>query len=419
MMKAFVFLGLLYSVQAWTQERVYVVQALGENLGMVDVASEAVNADVMDLGTLANEIETDGSKLFVTSSQNVQIISTINHQVLDNFPLLGCDGTWASAVLSDDSIAVTCSISDALYVVRRSSGEVVYHERIGNAPQGILALGERLFVSLTRLEFPDYGPGAVMIFNRRTLQFEDSLETGINPQFMAIDPSGRLHVVCTGNYGDVPGEVDVFDLTNLTRVGTLLVGGTPSTVAFNFVYGYVAAGGWVNHGEVYRYRLQDLFVDHGVANPILVGLGAADIVCRTNGEILVSCFQDDVIERRSADGALLQTYELGDGPGYMVGMGTFTDAEDQPVLPLSIEVLKAYPNPFNGTVTIALGAPLSRESKMIIFNSLGQYVDDLIVPAGATFGRWSPTANGISSGNYWIKPTWSEATVGVRVTLLK
>lgn len=418
-MKGALILSLILISLGWCQERIYVVQALGENLGMIDLGNGSINTDIADLGALANEIEFDGSKLYVTSSQNLQIISTVNHATLASIPLPGCTGTWASAHLSDDSIAVSCSIANTVHIIRRSTEQLVDTLKVETGPEGLLVHGDRLFVSMTRLNFPNYGPGVIFIYNRRTLAYEDSLSTGMNPQFMAIDPVGRLHVVCTGNYGDVPGEIDVFDLNSLSHVATVEIGGTPSTVVFDAANAYVPAGGWSDHGLVYRYRIQDLGIEHGFDNPIEVGLGASDIVIRNNGEFLVSCFQDDVIERRNSAGALLESYEMGDGPGYMVGMGTFTDLAEQLYVPKQFELLTAFPNPFNGEVTINFGGSRQYSDKLYIYNSLGQVVDILTFSGGTRSQGWSPSNIGLSGGNYWIKPIGYEREASVRITYLK
>lgn len=80
----------------------------------------------------------------------------------------------------------------------------------------------------------------------------------------------------------------------------------------------MAAGGWGERGEVYRYRLSDLTLLNDAANPLTTGPGATDVEAQPDGSFLVSCFMANTVEQHAADGALLASYPMSSGPGQMV-----------------------------------------------------------------------------------------------------
>lgn len=404
---------------AAADEWIYVVQQLDETLGLVRLPG--ATGTVEPLGALCNGITQVGSALYVTNATSLQEI--IGDETQRDMALPGCGGPWASAPLNSDTLAVSCSTSDRVALLRLSTGTVVGQLEVGNAPEGLLVHGDNLLVTLTRLEWPDYGPGVVMVYNRHTLALVDSIQVGTNPQAMAVDQRGRLHIVCTGNYGDIPGQINVVDATTFAEISVLPTGGTPADVAIGVTYAYVAAGGWGDHGHVYRYTIEDLQIVNGADNPLLVGSGVSDI-CVTIGETwVVSCFMTDHVEQRTADGLLLGTYDVGDGPGNMV-YGYSFDAPEPPTVSWAADpgLTKAYPNPFNSAVTLRWDLPLRDLSSMLIYNALGRIVDRLTVGAGMTSVSWVPRGGTLSNGSSGVYfASWGGSVGGppLRIVYLK
>jgi hypothetical protein len=295
---------------------------------------------------------------------------------------------------------------------------------VGVGPEGMLALDTRLFVCLTRYLSPgEFGPGAVMVYDRVTLTLLDSLQVGINPQSIAVDAANRLHVVCTNSYGDAAGSIHIFDATTLVRDTILATGGSPAEVSFGGGYAFVAAGGWGEQGEVYRYRLSDLAMVNDAVNPIYTGSGATDIEVPPDGSFYVSCSLADQVEHRTAEGTLLEIFPMSLGPGQMVLTPPPSAARPpRVILPQDARIAEAYPNPFNSAVRLVLSGSRRTFSYINIYNVLGMKVGTVGVPAGVDKIVWNPALNhGISvpSGTYWAVWEGGGGENGVKLLYLK
>ncbi|MBU0508881.1 hypothetical protein KKH27_08610 [bacterium] len=406
--RTLLFLLLIVSM-ADGQDRLYVVQYGDESLAEIRLETGAVNPHVLDLGYGCNDIIAHGSRLFVTNSllNTVQEIDAETDVTLRDIPTTGGVNPHSAATLNSDTLAVTNWISNNVLLIRLSSGQVVGNVYVGVAPQGIVAHGDRVYVCLTRyLPSGQYGPGVVMIYNRGDFHLLDSLRVGMNPQTAAVDEWDRLHVVCTGNYGTVGGEIHVVDLGNRQTEAVVEVGGSPSNISFGGGQALLAAGGWGDHGEVYRYRLDDLTVLNDQASPIRVGSGATDVEALADGSFFVSCAMTDEVEHRSNAGALFNRYPVSDGPGQMVLYGG--ESPIQPVVPRLVAresaIREAYPNPSNGSVRFRLSASLTEPSIILIYNSIGQIVARLPVGTGRQEVGWQwdrDRVNPLATGTYY------------------
>lgn len=402
---AWIFLLTAITSAIIAQERIYIVQTLDESLGVVDVGSGNYQY-AEPLGLYANDVIAHGTSLFVTLSglNSVQEINAVTNQTARSIPLNGCLNPWTVAVLNEDTIAVSCLMSDNIVLVRLSDEETVFSFDAGTSPEGLIVYGEYLIVCITGVSYPQYPPGYVKFYNRRSLEIIDSVLVGINPQYAAVDPFGRLHVVCTGNYSTESGKIVVIDLDSKEIIANVQTGGTPLSVCFNDETAFVAAGGFGSSGEVYRYRLSDLELLNNTDNPIRTHRGAMDIEITDDNEIYVSCFEDDVIECRSVEGTALETIPVGDGPGWMVRFGG--SAENTPTgvtIPRTQRLLTAYPNPFNEGVTLRLNYHYQDQSIINIYNILGEKIASLLLEPGETEVRWNPhsyTETPLTTGTY-------------------
>lgn len=399
---------LLYSDLLCAQDRLYVVQYGDESLAEIQLATGAVNGHVLDLGFGCNDIVVSDTRLLITNSllNTVQVIDAEANVTLADFPTMGGVNPYSLAVVNDDTVAVTNWISNNVLLMRLMDGAIVGNISVGVAPQGIIAHADQVFICLTRYEsFGVYGPGVVLIYDRGTFQLLDSLRVGTNPQTAAVDDRNRLHVVCTGDYDQIGGEIHVIDLDVPENHAIVPIGGTPMSVSFGGNQAFVAAGGWGVNGAVYRYRLSDLAILNDAMSPISVGVGATDVEVLPDGSFFVSCSMDDAIEYRNQVGTLLQRFLVSDSPGQMALYSSPSHAwpRDPTPVPSSITIEEAYPNPFNGNVRFRLSESSLKPEKIHIFNEMGQFVDAVEISPGSMEIAWNPASsqiNGISSGVY-------------------
>jgi hypothetical protein len=78
---------------------------------------------------------------------------------------------------------------------------------------------------------------------------------------------------------------------------------------------------------------------------------------------------------------------------------TATVSVSQPVLPIPDKRVWVYPNPANNSIVIEYPDIGISNSRLLLFNTLGQMVKDIILPQGQT--SIQVTLNGMSEGIYW------------------
>jgi YVTN family beta-propeller protein len=300
--------------------RLYVVQSNDESLGEINLESGHVNSHVLDLGLYGNDIVKHGTTLYVANSGNneIQEIDAETNQTLRTIYVGDASSPWSVAILNEDTMAVSCLGGSKVAFFQLSNGAGIGQILLQTAPEGMVVHQGRLYVCETGVAYPAFSEGQVRVYDTVTWQLLDSVVVGVNAQFAALDSLQRLHVVCTGNYGTVAGTIYVINLATFTVVEILPMGGAPNTVSFGGGDAFVAAGGFGGPGNVFRYRLSDLSVLNDATHPLETGSGAVDVEAMADGSFFVSCFEVDEVRHHRADGVLLHTYLVSDGPVYMV-----------------------------------------------------------------------------------------------------
>jgi hypothetical protein len=101
----------------------------------------------------------------------------------------------------------------------------------------------------------------------------------------------------------------------LTVVDSIPLGGFPGDLVIDGDgIAYVAAGGWVDSGLVFRYEAPARTVLNGEANPWRSALGVIGVSPRLEGGVWVYCFGADSVVGHGLDGQVEEAYQMGDGP---------------------------------------------------------------------------------------------------------
>lgn len=112
-----------------------------------------------------------------------------------------------------------------------------------------------------------------------------------------------------------------------------------------------------------------------------------------------------------ADRYSLMVYELADG----------ASIKPQPLpLPVDVELMHSYPNPFNATTTIEFKVLRAGRVCLEIYDVLGRRVERLrddFLDAGHYRVQWD--AAGVSSGTYFVKLTQTHDTRSAKLTLIR
>jgi len=326
---------------AGTGQNVLIVSNYNQGAGTLTIIDlyniGAVDRDVIGVGNTPNDLIFTDNKLLVINSRshdmNVLKLSYSNAMS----PLVDP----VDIGINDNRCPQYGSVADNgyLYISNFSANDITVFDveavtprirsDVGLSPQDVLTIGDKVYVCNCALDpnTYEYGNGTVSVVSTITNMVETTIEIGAgkNPQFMALDPQGRIHVVCTGTSdfqtGEViiPGEVNVIDPATNAIVSYVYIGGSPGEIAINSEgMAYIAAGGWGDGpGKVFRYNTNNGQILNGPANPIEVSAGAMRIVAADDNMIYVSCYNGNSVDKISG-GVIVESYQVGDGPGAMV-----------------------------------------------------------------------------------------------------
>lgn len=304
-------------------DRLYVINNLGEDLTMIDRAGDSIVTSVMPLGGCPNRIRAHNGLLLVTNSctDDLMVISQASHAVVHTVDFSSGDNPWDIVVIDDSLCAVSMLLRNEVAIVNYQVGAERRRFAVGAAPEGLLYAYGRLWVANCALDFGtfEYGQGSVSISNAFLTATEVSVNVGANPQVLAVGGDGAVHVLCTGNYFDVFGSVYTLDPDSWLPMDSIAIGDFPGDLIIGPEgTGYLAGGGFVDSGFVYRYNSTTHAILNGLANPWKTARGVLSVAGNIDGGIFALAFSADSIAEISLNGSQDEVWQVGDGPGASV-----------------------------------------------------------------------------------------------------
>jgi hypothetical protein len=302
-------------------DRLYIINSLGENLTMVDRAGDSVVTNLMPLGGCPNRIRAHNGLLFVVNSctDDLMVIIQSTHAVVRTVHFPSGDNPWDIAIIDDSLCAVSMLLTNEVAIVNYQEGNESRRFAVGAAPEGLLYAYGRLWVANCALDFGTfaYGQGTVSISNELLTATVTSVNVGANPQVLALGNNGEVHVMCTGNYFDRFGEIYTLDPDSWLPTDSIDIGDFPGDLVVGPEgRGYLAGGGFVDSGFVFRYETGSHTLLNGPANPWKTAQGVLSITPRAEGGVFALAFGGDTVTEMSLQGALVRAWPVGDGPGY-------------------------------------------------------------------------------------------------------
>lgn len=300
----------------------YVVNGLAETLSKINLANDSVTNHIMTLGVVPNQVVVKGKKAYVVNSlsSNVQIIDLMADTTLGFISLGANHNPWAIAFIDSQIAFVTNFAANTLSKIDVVAETVLAEYPVGQSPQGLYIMNGKVYVCNTGFNPNDfsYGQGTVAVFDPQADTVVTIINVGKNPQSIKRDYQGELNVVCTGDYGTVEGSVYVINSSTNSVVDSILIGGTPNSVSIAWDgTAFLSAGGFVGNGLVYTFDSQINNILRGESNPILVDLGATDVLADKSGFCYVACFSSSTVLKIDSAGNILDTFSVGDGPTSM------------------------------------------------------------------------------------------------------
>jgi len=299
-------------------------------LSIINLDDGIVLRDKTTVGNVPNDLIYHDSKIYAINSvsNDMNILRLSDDNVLSSIQTpfdLGVNrgnspqyGTIAAGFMF-----VSNFTTDDVNVIRLNDMLSVAYIPVDAAPQDILAVEDKVYVTCSGFNSVTntYGEGTISVLSVEEKIRLKSIPIGFgrNPQYLALDADNRLHVVCTGNWDDITGEVYVIDTELDEVVSVIALRGTPGEIAITSSgQAYVVAGGWGDGpGQVYRYNARTGQILNGPENPIEVSTGATRVIVDPDDNVYIACQVADRVDKIT-NGVKVGSYEIGDGPAPMV-----------------------------------------------------------------------------------------------------
>jgi len=379
MKKVFLFMLILVSISFMFAKEMFVVNANSQTLGKVDLISFNANNNFSQIGLYGNDVKIYDGKIYVVNSgdNEIQVINLDSGATIATIELEDSANPW-SIVFHYDFAYVTGLFSNKLYKIDLNNNQIVSMLNIGTGPEGMLINEGLLYVALTGLQYPNYLPGKVKVINLDTFTIVEEIVVSINPQAMILDSNQRLHVVCTGNYGNETGAVSVIDLESNEVIHTVdFNSGYITSIqmgADNIVYVGDAYG-----SGLFSYDSETFEIINDASNPTFTG--GSHLIYKDQFYYVLNpgdWVGSSKLQIYNYSKQLVNEINLGIGATAMTFHQINTDNTDV-VMP-QLQELQAYPNPFNGHINFEISNYEKSPNEKItieIFNVRGQKINTL------------------------------------------
>ncbi len=298
-----------------------VIRQLGSEgyIGLILLESGAINESVATVGNTPTDIlYNDGYIYVINSRSNSMYVFELSDQnsltPIDTIAM-GMNKRPYSAVIADNGYMYVSNLTDGtVSLVNLDRGEAQLFIQVGQMPMDLVAVGDKVYVC-------NADDNTVSVISTLTNLVEETIQVGENPLNMAVDGEGMIHVVCTGNYADIEGEVQVIDpATNEKVLFVNLLGQPEDIVITESGFGYVTnAEDSDNRGQLFRYNMSNgqILNDINRNDAIFVSSDPIRLTTGSNSAVFVSCYNAGVVERIVTDESL-QSYSIGMQPSGML-----------------------------------------------------------------------------------------------------
>jgi len=415
---------------------------VGQNdsrIARVDLTTGTVTPSVADAGSFPNRIEVGPrgrlAAVANSGSDDVTLVQLRTGNVLGTVSLPpGCN-PWGVEIVGR-RVFVTGLLTDEVYEIDAVSMSVVRTVSVGRAPEGMAVSAGRLFVANTGFDFTDftYDPGTVTVLDLEGLALLDTVPVSLNPQDCLRAPDGTIHVVCTGDFFQTFGAVDVLDPEHGTVLGSVPVPtGYPGGGAIDRNGGAFLNVTTTSFGsEVWSYDAGTLTLVRDGSDPLLPSFdffGALAVV--GDGRIAVPDFSADLllVENPAAPGSP-GVHLVGDGPIAVAVVDEPDNAESPDAIARllaaagegdarRVSFAPVVPNPSRGTVTLAVRGPEGAAATVSVFDVQGRRVRTLgrrTVSAGSAVFPWDGRTDAGSAAGAGVYFARAESERGTAVT---
>ena len=385
-------------------DELYIVNTQSETISKYDTETQEIDNHIINVGQYANQIYIKDNTGYVVNSgeHNIQVIDLETEATLGYIQCPNGSNPYWMLLTEDGSKGYVSSLfTNSVYVFDPNTYEVTATISVGSSPEGLCLYDNKLYVMNS-----SYGQtsGSVSVIDTQTDNVVETISVGNNPQFAAVDGFGKLHVVCTGNYGyytpAVWGEVYVININNYSDYTILDVGASPTRINIHHNGKvYLADGNGLGY---IVYNADDLTIEHTADN--MFSEGGAFIAFDGDHNIYLGDAVDWMNNGRvriyNASEELLASFEVGVAP--VDASFIYSGSNGVNHTPAGSIKLKNHPNPFKNSTTISFRNTVSFEAKKImVYNVRGQLVEQIEVNSEKKQVVWN--AEEYSPGVYFYR----------------
>ena len=307
---------------------IFIINGLAETVSVYDQQAGTVYRDAADIGHWPNFMAIQAGQGYVVNSgdNNVQIFDLNDLSLLGAIDL-GTGNNPMQIALLDGRAYVSNLLSGTVSALNLGTQEVVASIPVGNKPTSVAAAAGKVFVGNANYEVDPvtwvttYGDGTVSVIDPATNEVSNTINVGTNPQAMAVDAQGRLHVVCTGDYGSITGEAWLINPASEQVIGDpIAIGGSPGSISFSAAgVAYLISTSWAEPSQrgLLAYDAGTLEVIHSGSSLVQIGTNPFGALA-ADGYVYVTDFDEDSLYRYDPlSEEVTNLGVVGDGPQFL------------------------------------------------------------------------------------------------------
>jgi hypothetical protein len=197
------------------------------------------------LGDTANDFEKytlDGKEYIIIAvdiSSQIEIVEANTLKSVAQIPLFdGANAREPRRIEVFGYAAFVCSFDGTVSVIDLTSYEVVKSIQVGANPDGMVQVGNELFVSNSGgLNFPVYD-STISVIDMTTRVVTHTIDTRINCTKMIVDSENEVYILSNGNYGSIESALIRVDAQSHTVIEEKEWPITSMTQASDWIYYY-------------------------------------------------------------------------------------------------------------------------------------------------------------------------------------
>ena len=306
----------------------FVANSLGEDYVAAALTEEGFTplAERGLTGQAPNDMDVVETKLYIVNSldNNLSVVDLLSGRTEACIALGDNVSPWEFAPdpANLDRAWVSGWVSGELIELDLPRKRVIRRVNAGPGAEGVVVTDDRVAVTLSGYDGAEnvYKNGSVVVFDKATLSEVARLAVPPNAQFIFDAADGSHHVVCTGNYVDVFGQVVRIEPDWSAVRDTLALGGSPGRATVT-AGGQTVADGIAflpsYFGGILAYDTVGFTVIHDVNDPLRAELGYTALFSLWDALYAANFETDKVVEIDPSTGAIRREFIAGDGPAVL------------------------------------------------------------------------------------------------------